>query len=114
MACHAFVRLAIVACGPAAFEAAVGDRGDSRRRVADGVHCAFDARRAGVPHIRADVEVGQGAVKQERNARTDGVTIIQNCDAVHITHALKFGPQCGVIGRVIGGLARFHCRLIGR
>ena len=41
------------------------------------------------------------------------MTIIQNRDTVHITHALKFGLQCGVIGRVIGGLARFHRRLIG-
>ena len=110
---HAFVWLAVVACCPTAFETAVGDRGIAGRRVADRLRCYFNSRSAGGAHVCANVEVGQSAVKQERNARTDGMTIIQNRDTVHITHALKFGLQCGVIGRVIGGLARFHRRLIG-
>ena len=109
----AFTWAAIVAGGVAAFEAAVEECGEIGAST-KAVHRALDARRAGLAHIRADVEVRQCPVKEKGDVRAYRVAIIEDCEAVEACgYARHLGLKGGVVRRVEGDTAALDLSLVG-
>ena len=108
----AFTWAAVGAGGVAAFEAAVEDCREIGAST-KAVHRALDARRAGLAHIRADVEVRQCPVKEKGDVRAYRVAIIEDCEAVECGYARHLGLKGGVVRRVEGDTAALDFGLVG-
>ncbi len=103
-------RLPVMPGRPAALEAAVEDAGVTLGRSGDVDRRLLDGRRAGPAHVRADVEVRQLALEQERDMRADRVAVVEDGDAVHGLDPLDLGRKGGVIGRMEFAQPRRRCR----
>src|SRR5690606_17910129 len=73
---HAGFGLAVMTGRPSALEAAIEDRRVALRLSRYLDSGGFDGRRAGLAHIRPDVEIRQLAFEQERDVGPDRMAVI--------------------------------------
>ena len=77
------------------------------------MHCGLHRWVAGAAFVGADVEVGQGAVEEERDMRADRMAIIKHRKAVDRPYPVQFGLQRGVVGQMVGRAPSGHLAGVG-